>query len=47
MIRRTGWILALLMLGTLQGCAAAVVGAGGAVLVDKVAEEREGGDGLF
>ncbi|MCT8328017.1 hypothetical protein [Albidovulum sediminis] len=47
MTRRTGWILALLMLGTLPGCAAVIVGAGGAVLADEVVEDREGGDGLF
>ena len=32
---------------SLTGCAPVVIGAGGAVLADKVAEDQNGGDGLF
>ena len=44
-------ILAFLVLavsaGLISGCVPLAVGAGGAVIADKVAEDQTGGDGLF
>ena len=40
-------IAGLIALSVLSGCGAMVVGAGGAVLADKVVEDQKGGDGLF
>ena len=37
----------LATLGALSGCAPVVVGAGGALIADQIAEDRNGGDGLF
>ncbi|MFV2052026.1 hypothetical protein [Aliiroseovarius sp. YM-037] len=31
----------------LAGCAPLIVGAGGAVIADEIAEDERGGDGLF
>lgn len=40
--------VALLIAGlSLSGCAAVAVGAAGAVIADKVVEDRNGDDGLF
>ena len=43
---KLGAILGLAAL-LLSGCGALVVGAGGAVIADKVTEDQQGGDGLF
>lgn len=40
-------LVALAGLMTLSGCVPVVVGAGGAIAADTIAEDREGGDGLF
>ena len=37
----------ILTAALLSGCGPVIVGAGGAVLADKVAEDQQGGDGLF
>jgi hypothetical protein len=37
------WLVA----GILSGCAPLLVGAGGAVIADKVVENKQGDDGLF
>ncbi|MGB7269364.1 MAG: hypothetical protein WBC90_07560 [Albidovulum sp.] len=37
----------ILTAATLMGCAPLIIGAGGAVIADKVAEDQNGGDGLF
>jgi len=43
-----GRVLAVaLMAVTLTACGPLVFGAGGAVIADKVAEDQNGGDGLF
>ncbi len=47
MNRKILLILMLAALPSLSACGAALVGAGGAVVADKVAEEENGGDGLF
>lgn len=48
MQKNLGLIIVLLMAATtLSGCAAVAVGAAGAVVADKVVEDRNGGDGLF
>ena len=47
MLRKLPLTLALILSTlTLTGCVAAI-GAGGAVAVDSVMEEEQGGDGLF
>ncbi|MEZ5779126.1 MAG: hypothetical protein R3E44_12275 [Paracoccaceae bacterium] len=35
------------MAAALSGCGPVIVGAGGAVIADKVAEDQQGDDGLF
>ncbi len=47
MNRKILMMLMLAALPTLSACGPALVGAGGAVVADKVAEEEKGGDGLF
>jgi hypothetical protein len=47
-MQKIGLILMLAVAGmTFSGCAPVIIGAGGAVLADKVAEDQNGGDGLF
>ena len=43
-MRIFGLILAMV---ALSGCAPLIVGAGGAVIADEIAEDQNGGDGLF
>ncbi|MCB2129062.1 MAG: hypothetical protein KDE03_08275 [Rhodobacteraceae bacterium] len=40
-------LLTLAAAGILSGCAPVLIGAGGAVIADKVVEDQKGGDGLF
>jgi hypothetical protein len=40
-------LLALVATCILSGCAPVLIGAGGAVIADKVVEDQKGGDGLF
>lgn len=44
---RTNGLLLALCLTALSGCAPVIIGAGGAVIADKVVEDQRGGDGLF
>ncbi|GAB4384653.1 hypothetical protein [Albidovulum sp.] len=46
-MRRRLTLAAFLALTQLAACGPALVGAGGVIIIDKVAEEKEGGDGLF
>ncbi len=47
-MRKPVTIAALILTAVLMsGCGPIIVGAGGAVLADKVAEDQQGGDGLF
>ncbi len=46
-MRTIGITLALILTTAVSGCAPLIVGAGGAVLADKVVEDQQGGDGLF
>jgi hypothetical protein len=47
-MRNIGLALTLtLAVATLSGCAPVIIGAGGAVIADKVVEQERGGDGLF
>ena len=41
------WKVLVLGLLVLSGCAPLIIGGGGAVIADQVAEDQEGGDGLF
>jgi hypothetical protein len=48
MQRKLGQILGILAtLAVLSGCVPLVVGAAGVVIVDKVVEQKQGGDGLL
>ena len=48
MQRKLGLILAIAATwAVLSGCVPLVIGAGGAVLADKLVEQERGGDGLF
>ncbi|MCC0065225.1 MAG: hypothetical protein H6895_14250 [Defluviimonas sp.] len=47
MARTRLFALAAAALLALSACGPVIVGAGGAVLADKVAEDKNGGDGLF
>jgi|GEM_PF-1341434 len=48
-MRRNGWRLAAVLAAcaVLGGCAPLIVGGAGVVVADKVAEDQNGGDGLF
>lgn len=47
-MRKSAAIAALILTAALlSGCAPVIIGAGGAVIADKVAEDQNGGDGLF
>jgi predicted small secreted protein len=47
-MRKPAAIAALILTAALlTGCGPVIIGAGGAVLADKVAEDQNGGDGLF
>lgn len=48
-MRMTFWkaLAGLIAVTTLTGCGALLVGGGAAVVADGVAEEEQGGDGLF
>ncbi len=48
-MRKDTWISAVLLAASLalSGCAPLLVGGGAAVVADQVAEDQNGGDGLF
>ena len=45
-MQKFGWMVALMAMTALSGCAVAVGGAA-VVIADEVIEDRDGGDGLF
>lgn len=47
MTRTRLWLVLALAAATLAGCVPVAIGAGGALVADQVAEDRQGGDGLF
>lgn len=48
MLTRLSTILvSLACIAALSGCVPVVIGAGGVIAADTIAEDREGGDGLF
>ncbi len=48
MTKRTlGLVALLLVTGLLSACAPLIIGGGGAVIADQVAEDQNGDDGLF
>jgi predicted small secreted protein len=47
-MKKPAQIAALILTAALlSGCGPIIIGAGGAVLADKVVEDQQGGDGLF
>jgi hypothetical protein len=49
MMRKNPWIAAVLLVASLSlsACAPLIFGGGAAVVADQVAEDQNGGDGLF
>ena len=45
--RTLGLVALLLATGLLSACAPLLIGGGGAIVADQVAEDQNGGDGLF
>ena len=45
--RSLGLVALLLATGLLSACAPLLIGGGGAIVADEVAEDQNGGDGLF
>lgn len=48
-MRITMWkvLAGIVLAAVLSGCAPLIIGGGGAVIADQVAEDQNGGDGLF
>lgn len=46
-MRKTVFLAAMLALSLAAGCAPLIIGGAGAVVVDEVIEQEQGGDGLF